>query len=329
MNEVKVGTSGNEPVDIGQPVTYYCPHTSTTFNMPAGSYVSTSTQQVAPPKPVELPIRNLVIVSDLHCGCRLGLHPDKPSPLNDGGTYSPSKLQQKIWSYWQEFWQSWVPMVTRGEPFAVLVNGDSIDGCHHNSTSQISHDLSDQTNIAYSVLEPIRDLCKGQLYFTRGTEAHVGPSGVEEERLARALGAIPDEAGRYSRYEIWLRLGKALIHATHHIGTTSSASHEASAVNSELISAYTEAARWGDEIPDFVVRSHRHRFIGIDLDCSKGLAASLVTPGWQAKTSFVYKIAGGRMSQPQFGGVLIREGDEEHYYRRKIWTIQRPSEVTL
>ena len=30
-----------------------------------------------------------------------------------------------------------------------------------------------------------------------------------------------------------------------------------------------------------------------------------------------------RISEPQFGGVLIRQGDEEHYYRRKVWSLDR------
>jgi len=274
-------------------------------------------------------IRNLIVVSDLHCGCRLGLCPDQPITLADGGDYHPSILQRKIWSYWKEFWYDWVPVATRGEPFAVCINGDSIDGVHHNSTSQISHNLDDQSRIAQKILEPIRDLCKGRLYFTIGTEAHVGQSGVEEERLARSLGAISDENGRYASYEKWFRLGKALVNCMHTIGTTSSAAHEASAVNAELTSAYVEAARWGVNAPDFVVRSHRHRFIGVDIDCVKGMAAGLVTPGWQAKTSFVYKLAGARLAPPQFGGILIRQGDEEFYYRRKVWTIQRAQEIRL
>jgi hypothetical protein len=89
-----------------------------------------------------------------------------------------------------------------------------------------------------------------------------------------------------------------------------------------------EAARWGDEPPDYVVRSHRHRAIAIDLDMRKKgksvYAAGIVTAGWQGKTPFCFKIAGGRMAQPQFGGLCIRTGDEEHYYRRLTFHLDRP-----
>jgi ABC-type thiamine transport system ATPase subunit len=74
------------------------------------------------------------------------------------------------------------------------------------------------------------------------------------------------------------------------------------------------------------VRSHRHRSIAVDLDSAKGYAAAIVTPGWQGKTPFAFKIAGARISEPQFGGIVIRQGDEEHYYRRRVWTVDRSAE---
>jgi len=92
-----------------------------------------------------------------------------------------------------EFWDSWVPCVTHGEPFAVVVNGDVIEGVHHRATSQISHNLEDQCQIAYDVFAPILDRCDGRFFMIRGTPAHVGEQGVYEERLAKQLGAIPNE----------------------------------------------------------------------------------------------------------------------------------------
>jgi len=267
---------------------------------------------------------NLVVVSDLHCGCRLGLCHPGAVPLDDGGTYRASPLQRKIWAMWTEFWRGWVPSVCRNEKFAVVVNGDAIDGVHHKSTTQISHNLEDQADIANVCLEPVVAAAKGGFYMIRGTEAHGGSSGVHEEALAKRLGAIPDKTGRHARYELWKRVGDCLAHLMHHIGSTSSSAHEASAVNAELAAEYVEAARWRKEPPDYVIRSHRHRSIAVDLDGANGYAAAIVTPGWQAKTPFTFKIAGARISTPQFGGILIRQGNEEHYYRRKVWPIGRP-----
>lgn len=274
-------------------------------------------------------MRNLIVISDTHCGCRLGLCPPDPIPLDDGGSYLASEFQRKMWTMWQEFWHEWVPRSTHGEPFDLVHNGDVIDGVHHNSTTQISHNIQDQKNIAIRALEPVIAQCKasgGNYFHIRGTGAHVGSSSVYENEVAEALGAKPNAEGQYARYDLWKRVGDALVHLMHHVGTTSSSAHEASAVNAELTAEYTEAARWGKEIPDFVVRSHRHRSIAVDLDSYKGYAVGVVTPGWQGKTPFAWKVAGARISLPQFGGIVIRQGDEEFHYRRKVWSIDRSAE---
>ena len=250
--------------------------------------------------------------------------------LDGGGTYLPSAFQRKMWALWREFWDEWVPEVTRGEPWDLVHNGDAVDGVHHNSTTQISHNHVDQERIALAVLAPEVEACKasgGTYYHIRGTEAHVGQSGVNEERLAVALGAKPNAEGQHARYDLWKRVGdKCLVHLLHHIGTTSSAAHESSAVNAELTAEYVEAARWHREPPDFIVRSHRHRSIAVDLNSAKGYAAAIVTPAWQGKTPYVWKIPGARISEPQLGGVLIRQGDEEFYYRRFVRSFDRSRE---
>jgi hypothetical protein len=272
---------------------------------------------------------NLIIISDTHCGCRLGLCPPSPVRLDNGGTYHASTFQQAMWAYWEQFWKEWVPQVTHGEPYDVVHNGDAIDGNHHNSTTQVSHDLQDQINIAHTIMKPIVDKVRkrgGKYYHIRGTEAHVGQSGVYEEMLAERLGAVPNDQGQSARYDLWKRVGSALVHLLHHVGTTSSAAHEASAVNAELTAMYVEAARWRREPPDFIVRSHRHRSIAVDLNSSNGYAAAIVTPAWQGKTPFVWKVPGARTSEPQFGGVIIRQGDEEAHYRRKVWSLDRSAE---
>jgi hypothetical protein len=281
------------------------------------------------PKSKKRETKNLIVVSDTHCGCRLGLIAPGQTRLDGGGFYVPSKFQEKMWSYWREFWDSWVPTVTHGEPYDVVHNGDAIDGSHHNSTTQISHNIEDQIRIAEAVMSAEVERCKasgGTYYHIRGTEAHVGQSGEYEERLARNLGAKPNGEGQYARFDLWKRVGGALVHLLHHIGTTSSAAHESSAVNAELTASYVEAARWNREPPDYIVRSHRHRSIAVDMNSAKGYASAIVTPAWQGKTPYVWKVPGARLSEPQIGGIIIRQGNEEHHYRRWVRTFDRSAE---
>ncbi|NIO08732.1 MAG: hypothetical protein GTO40_12255 [Deltaproteobacteria bacterium] len=178
--------------------------------------------------------------------------------------------------------------------------------------------------MAIKCLRPVAKAKKCTAYYhIRGTEAHAGKSGQDEEQIARALGAIPDAEGRHARYELWVRVGKALCYVTHHIGSTSSTAYESSAPSREYINALAEAAQWGDRRPDFVVRSHRHRFLEVRFPTETGYGISFVTAGWQLKTPFVYR-TGMKSSPPQLGGSMIRQGDEDAYSRHMHWALSRP-----
>lgn len=262
-------------------------------------------------------IRNIVVVSDLHCGCQLGLCPPTGARLDHGGRYEPNRVQKEIWKLWDCFWNDWVPRVTRGEEFDVVINGDSMDGSHHRATHQISHNLHDQENIAYEVLAPVREMAR-KFYMTRGTEAHVGPSGVQEESLAERLGAVANSEGQRSRFELWKKIGRGIVHFAHHIGTAGSMAYESSALMREASEMTLDAGRNGTLPPNVIVRSHRHRFLNIDFPLRGEFGIVVTTPGWQGKTPFAFRVPGGRVALPQFGGVCVKAGDEDSVYIRKM-----------
>ena len=272
-------------------------------------------------------VNSLVLFGDLHAGCQLALIPPRGIQQTHGPKVTPSPFQKKLWRMWREFWDEWVPQATRGDEFAVVNLGDTLDGRHHNATSQWSHDLADQANCAARLLEPIVELCGGRYYHLRGTEAHGGPQGEQEEMLADRLGAVPAE-GLSARFELWKYVGASadiLVHCLHHIGTTGAAAYETTAVHKEFIDAVTEAGRWGHRPPDVIVRAHRHRYIKTEVATENERGVSMVLPGWQGKTPFLYRIAGARLSQPQFGGAMIRLSEEgEPYIRQRVWSLQRP-----
>lgn len=275
-------------------------------------------------------VNNIIVISDTHVGCQLALMAPE-FQLDSGVFVRQSKMQQKIWAMWNNFWDEWVPSVTKGEKYYIVHNGDAIDGVHHNSVTQITHNIKDQVSMAIDVLRPRIEnkMCAGY-YHIRGTEAHVGKSAQSEEGLAKALGAIPDEIGNHARWDMWMKLDKYLLHFTHHVGTTQAASYESTAVWKEMVEAYTESGRWLQEPPDLVCRSHRHRQFEIKTATKKGYGMSIVTPAWQLKTPFVYKLGMGRSSQPQMGGYLIRIGDDDGLYTRfKVWDIERPKTEIL
>lgn len=267
-------------------------------------------------------ILNAIVISDTHCGCQFGLCPEKVY-LDGGGVYNPSKFQKVVLECWRFFWEEWVPKVTRGDDYCVILNGDAMDHRHHGSTTQITQNLSDQENIAYEVLAPIVEKCNGLFYFIRGTEAHTGPAAEAEEQLAKRLGTVKDENGNYSRYELYIKIGSCLAHFSHHIGTTGSHAYETSALMSEYANTCVDSAKWGIPTPDIVVRSHRHKHTEIRVPTAKEYGYCFVTSGWQLKTPFSYRMPGGRVMTPTIGGSMIRQGDEEFFTRHKTWPIAR------
>jgi hypothetical protein len=281
-------------------------------------------------------INNAVVVSDLHCGCRYALYPCdqwETLQLQAGAVYKPSLFQFELWDIWKEFWEKAVPEFTHREDYVLVINGDGVDGRHHNSTTQISQNLADQFKIARAVLSPIIKLkhCRG-LYWIGGTEAHVGQSSENEETLAQSLGAIPDSMGQYVRQTMWLKIGGekgCLVHLAHHIGTTGSTHYETSAVMKELAEQFSLAGRWNNRPADIVVRSHRHTCCEVRVPTARGYGISVVTPGFQGKTPFSTKIPGGRQSEPQIGGLVIRQGDFDHYTRLFVKCMPREQEVVI
>lgn len=284
-------------------------------------------------------VNNVVVISDMHSGCRFALCPPKVK-LDKGGNYEASDVQLILHEWWKQWWDKIVPILTKKEEYYIVINGDLVDGEHHGSKTQISHNLVDQTNVCKKLLEPIlrRTACKG-LFIVRGTEAHSGKSAEQEEEIAQDLNSIKDEFGDHSYYELWLQLGrfKSLLHFSHHVGTTSSASYESTAVYKELVEAYNEAGRFKNTPPDAIIRSHRHRQFQIDVASGMddeqtltGRALSIVTPAWQLKTPFAFKGVMGRSSTPQIGGYVIRSGDEDPLYARyKVWRVRRSKTIKI
>jgi hypothetical protein len=275
--------------------------------------------------------RHIVVVSDLHVGCQMALcHPDgalmtESTTGKEAGRYMPSSFQRNIYRLWRKFWDVHVPELTEGEPYDIVINGELIDGSHHGSVTQWSQNITDQARHAVELLRPIREACRGKFYVLRGTEAHSGKSGQFDAWAANQLEATPTKSGVYARYELWKMLRGGLIHFNHHIGTTSSSAYESTAVYKELVEAFVEAGRWNERPPDVIVRSHRHRHFCVEIATQNGKATSVVTPGWQGKTVFAYKIAGARQSQPQFGGIVLSWSESEKfiYERHRVWRLER------
>jgi hypothetical protein len=286
------------------------------------------------------PIRQAVFFSDLHVGCSVALCPPPEVVelvLDDGGTYTPSPFQMKIWGFWEEAWATWVPQVVDNEPWVLVFNGDVLEGRHHNAITQWTQNLALQERacvqtIRWGIEQAAKQITKAggkyprpsAIYMVRGTEAHVGNCAENEESIGEKLGATPTDRGIYSRWQLALRLGDALVDSQHHIAAVNSNAYETTALQKEFVVACEEAGRWGREAPDVIVRSHRHRFAKTEVPTQKGSGIVVTTPGWQGKTPFVYRLAGGRQAMPQFGCIFVRHGREHIYTKHYVKSITPP-----
>ncbi len=287
-----------------------------------------------------IPIRQAVFFSDLHVGCSMALCPPPDVAeltLDDGGTYTPSPFQGKIWEFWREAWESFVPRVVDDEPWVLVLNGDILEGRHHNAITQWTQNLAMQERACVAtILAGIGYASKvigkagghypepSAIYLVRGTEAHVGRCAENEESIGEKLGAVKTERGLYSRWQLILRLGDALVDAQHHIAAVNANAYETTALQKEFVIACEEAGRWGRETPDVIVRSHRHRFAKTEVPTQRGSGIVVTTPGWQGKTPYTYRLAGGRQAMPQFGCVFVRHGSEHIYTKQYVRTIEPP-----
>ncbi len=244
--------------------------------------------------------KRIVVISDLHAGSVMGLCPPTVQ-IEGGGVYQANKYQQ--WLY--DCWQDMAAHIKRlGKPILVI-NGDAVQGVNHKDGQLIGSELSLQVEIAHELLAPVVANCS-KVYFIRGTEWHDGKVSENVEYLAQSLGAEKKAGtGQYTRSELYLSLEGHAIHFAHHIGNSSVPHYESTIPTREALIHTSELVRFfGSRAPNLrmVVRSHRHRSAIVWLPPD---LYSVVTPAWQLRTSFAYKVAPAML--PEIGYVVIEK----------------------
>jgi len=281
------------------------------------------------PRSVSVDPLDIISLSDLHCGDNFGLYPlDVPLKLDEGSGHQPGHSQSLLWGHYVDF-KEWAFARVGRRPFILVTNGDCLDGVHHGTVTQFTHNLKDQRKVAYAVLKPLVDRAAYYLHI-RGTEAHGGQSGQDEEDLAEDLGAVPDEhTGHHARWDLWLEVGGIMCHFKHHIGTTGSTAYQMTGLGKEIMESLAEAARLGKPIPRVIVRSHRH-VPGIATRPSPvGDITCVVTPGWQIVSPFAWRIPGARQTLGEFGGIHIRVQDGEPAIKTWVRAVDRSATVNF
>lgn len=235
-------------------------------------------------------VRMAVVISDVHVGSHTGLWPDNFK--GEGGfLIGQNPFQEWLWECWTDFRDRWLPSITGDDPYALVCNGDLVEGLHHRATDIMSAAVADQLSAVIGVLGKL--VKPGNpLFITLGTECH---TRNDENVIGMKLGAVPDpETGWHAWGSLPLTIAGCLCDFSHHTPTTSRPYLEASQHSIQLGVATHEAGRNGYRIPKVIARAHRHRH-GVWND---GCSLSVVTGAWQGITRFGKKVVPSAVPNP-------------------------------
>ncbi|MEM3075190.1 MAG: hypothetical protein QW727_04590 [Candidatus Pacearchaeota archaeon] len=281
----------------------------------------------------------IVVISDLHVGSIYGLCGDRVV-LDGGGIYRPNKIQKEIFKIWNGFWEFVNDETSNSDGFDIVINGDLIEGYHHDIKCIWSSNIADQisafVDLFYEIFKNNKNL-KSKLkdiHIVRGTESHAGKSCEFEEILRKILNekfSKNENTVKISEYELFLKFGKSetLCHFSHHTSNFSSRFGEVNSILKEIDSLLLDSIRWNKVklIPKFIIRSHCHKSCGVEIpmenvNCknekyNKSIVG-ITTPCWQAKTPYIYKLAIGKNQRSHIGGTILYEKNNEVGYKNFV-----------
>lgn len=249
------------------------------------------------------PVKLAVVLSDIHCGSTVGLMP--PNFVTaENQEISQNPIQRWLWDCWRRA-QDFAGKIAGGDPYALLLNGDLIEGIHHGTKQVISPDVKDHVGAAEQALEPFVKNAEC-IFVVRGTECH---TNNHELTLGKILGgrADPDSNPKKPLHafdRLQLDIHGCPCALSHHIGTSVRDYTEATQLSVVLNQELVNAQRNGERTPKVVVRAHRHRFGFF----GNGHELCFVTPPWQAQTRHVHKVVTSTRCHP---GILILDWREK------------------
>lgn len=191
-------------------------------------------------------MKRIVVISDLHCGHRVGLTPPEHNQKCDLSADHIEKkgerMRAKLWRFFAE------QIKSLGKIDRLIVNGDAIDGKSERQGGRdvLFTDRVKQCEIAEDCIKFIG--CK-QIFMTFGTLSHVGKDEDWESIVARNVGAEAIEAeGHYC-------INGVYISAKHKI----SSSQNCSNLDRVRIRNLLWADRKQQPRANIIIRSHVHR----------------------------------------------------------------------
>lgn len=275
-------------------------------------------------------IRHMVVISDLHIGSTVALCPDEFT-RDDGVIIRPSPMQHWLRLHWKTFWDINVKKIVKRDPFITVINGETVEGDHHNTHQIVTRNISEQRQMSKELLMPLRRKSK-RLYVVRGTAAHSGHQACDDETVARLIDAdgigieqrLDGDKSRKSEWQLRLQWGKYQCLFRHHTTGGRSWAGKLTAVSKELTNELVNAGAWESSRADLMFFSHIHDPKGGWFPTARGRMTATVCPAWQAPTEFAQKIG---HFHSLVGGYVCSWDDSGYIIRDFIW--RTPENATI
>ena len=227
--------------------------------------------------------KRLLMVSDLHCGHRVGLsHPD----------FGLNKHQAKLFARWSD-------MCSKvGKVDGVLVCGDSSEGPNrkNNGLGCWTTDALEQIDVGVKLLKMI----DADMYYTlMGSHYHIMNGNLNSDQLlARFLN------GRYEPDQV-IRLNQRRIHAAHKAPVGQGEDRKPNASGRLIGNMLMNQQANG--IFDVEVRGHVHYY-----SHTQTIAGQvIILPGWKFRDEFIASL-GTNALIADIGWVLLEVSDDNH-----------------
>jgi len=271
-------------------------------------------------------IEKILCISDLHCGSTQSIAVEGVE-LEDDRIYHASPFQLGLLKVFENQLDRVFDRL-KGEKFVLLLNGDMVDGKHHNVPT-VENLISDQVRILSAVISKITDRADGdqieRTYFMQGTEAHAGLGNDTERGIAEKYGVelkVRANVSSKTWQEMELEFSNgAVLHTTHHFNFTNI--YTGTCYEREWKELASEYQKAGLDAPDIYYRGHIHQFGNPFVLASHPLTkiGCFSTPGWQGKSQYVMK-GMGRMKLLQLGMCLLEIEDGKVVLRDFIDTLK-------
>lgn len=215
--------------------------------------------------------KRLLVVSDFHCGHKVGLTPPDwwyDDRVATGRNAKIAKYQRELWNWYEATIKSIRPVDY------LVVNGDAIDGKggRSGSSEQAQADRNEQCKMAVKCIDMVKASEVGIIY---GTPYHAGT----EEDWEFTISEMVETPVMFVSGQKFFELNGVMFDFKHKIASSTIPHGRFTAIAREQLWNTIWSSRGQQPKADVIVRSHVHYHI-IDEDPA-GEWTGIITPGLQ------------------------------------------------